>query len=51
MQGKNVYTKQLSAGSYSIKEPLNMSTLAKGMYLVTVYFNGKEQQTLKVSKL
>jgi hypothetical protein len=50
MQGKNVYTKQLSAGAYSVKEPVNMSNIAKGVYLVTVHFSSQEKQTLKIVK-
>ncbi|MGF2412649.1 MAG: PKD domain-containing protein [Ferruginibacter sp.] len=50
MNGKSVYTKQLSGGSYNIKEQVNMSSLAKGVYLITVYFDSQNKQTIKAVK-
>jgi Secretion system C-terminal sorting domain len=50
MQGKTVYKKQLSAGSYTVKEKLIMSNLAKGTYLITVYFSSTDKQTIKAIK-
>jgi hypothetical protein len=50
MQGKTVYKKQLSAGSYTVKEKLIMSNLAKGTYLITVYFSSSDKQTIKAIK-
>jgi hypothetical protein len=50
MQGKIVYKNELVATQNNIKEKINMSNLPKGIYAVTVYFNEKEKQTLKVIK-
>jgi K+-transporting ATPase c subunit len=50
MQGKTVYKKQLSAGSYATKEKINMSSFSKGVYLVTVYFTSQDKQTIRAMK-
>jgi hypothetical protein len=50
MQGKQVYSKQLNATLSHIKEPLNLSNLAKGPYLVTVYFGGTVKESFKILK-
>ncbi|MEI8060088.1 MAG: T9SS type A sorting domain-containing protein, partial [Ferruginibacter sp.] len=48
LQGKTLYKKRLMANAYTIKEKLDMSTFSKGLYLVTVYFNSLNKQTIKV---
>ena len=50
LQGRNVYTKQIPAGRYSIKERINMSSFAKSMYLITVHFSSQDKQTIKALK-
>ena len=50
MQGKNVYTKKLPMISYTTMEKINMSNLASGVYLITVYFNSQEKITIKAIK-
>ena len=50
MQGKMVYRKQLVTGTYNTKERINMSTLSKGTYLMTVYFDSINKQSIKVIK-
>ena len=51
MQGKIVYRKEIAPGQNQILEKINMSTLAKGTYAITVYFDNNETQTKKVIKL
>ncbi len=50
LQGRAVYTKQIPAGRYSIKERINMSSFAKSMYLITVHFSSQDKQTIKALK-
>ncbi|MBP6025490.1 PKD domain-containing protein [Ferruginibacter sp.] len=50
LQGRVVYTKQIPAGRYSIKERINMSSFAKSMYLITVHFSSQDKHTLKTIK-
>ena len=50
MQGKNVYKKQLVVANNNIKERIDFRTIAKGTYLVTVYFMNQERQTVKAIK-
>jgi PKD domain/Secretion system C-terminal sorting domain len=50
LQGRNVYTKQIPAGRYNIKERINMSSFAKSMYLITVHFSSQDKQTIKALK-
>jgi hypothetical protein len=50
LQGRVVYTKQIPAGRYSIKERINMSSFAKSMYLITVHFSSQDKKTLKALK-
>ena len=50
MQGKTVYKKQLVTGTYNTKERINMSSYAKGIYFVTVYFDSVKKITLKAIK-
>jgi hypothetical protein len=50
MQGKNVFQKQLAAGTYTIKQLVDFSNLAKGTYIVTVYFSSGEKQSAKAIK-
>ncbi len=51
MRGKTVYTKSQVSGTLGTSLKINMANLSKGIYNVTVYFDKKEQQTLKVVKL
>jgi hypothetical protein len=50
LQGKIVYKKQVSAGTYSTKEKINMSGFSKGTYFVTVHFTSQDKQTIKAMK-
>ena len=50
LQGRTVYTKQIPAGRYSIKEKINMSSFSKSMYLITVHFSSQDKKTLKALK-
>ena len=51
MQGKIVYREEITPGQNQILEKINMSTLAKGTYAITVYFDNNEKQTKKIIKL
>ncbi|MEY2916984.1 MAG: hypothetical protein RIS73_698, partial [Bacteroidota bacterium] len=50
MQGKNIYKKQLTTVSYNTKEKIDMSSLSKGSYLITVYFDAIQRLTIKAIK-
>jgi hypothetical protein len=50
MQGKNIYKKQLTTVSYNTKEKIDMSSLSKGPYLITVYFDAIQRLTIKAIK-
>jgi hypothetical protein len=49
--GKSVYRKQFVASSTNVKEQIDMSNLIKGVYIISVYFDGGERQSMKVVKL
>ena len=49
-QGKTILVKELSSLQNIILEKIDMSNLSKGIYLVTIFFNEDEKQTLKVLK-
>jgi hypothetical protein len=51
MNGKTVYTDQFVSSSTYVQKQINMSNLIKGTYFVTVYFDGMQQQTVKVIRL
>ncbi len=50
MQGKTVYTQQLPGGQSTIFYKINMGNLPQGIYNVTVYFKGNENQSVRVLK-
>ena len=51
MSGTAVYKKQFISGSVHISEKIDMSNLIKGVYVVSVYFDGMEMQSVKVIRL
>jgi hypothetical protein len=51
MTGKAVYTKEFVSTSNYIRQQIDMSNLIKGVYIVSVYFDGMQQQSVKVIKL
>jgi parallel beta-helix repeat protein len=51
MLGKVVYRKNIVTGQNNIKEILNLSNLAKGIYAITVYFNNGEKQSRLLTHL
>jgi len=51
MKGGVVYKKEITGGQTNIKEKLNMSNLIKGTYALTIYYSGKEKQSIKVIRL
>ena len=51
MQGKTVYQKQLHVSAYNAREKINMSNLAKGTYMVTIYFGSQNKETIPILKL
>ena len=51
LNGKIVYTKSLSSTNDFIKEQINMSRFASGIYTVTVLYGKSSKQVLKVVKL
>ncbi len=51
MTGKNVYKKEFVAASTNVKEQINMSSLIKGIYIITVYFDGMKKQSITVARM
>jgi chitodextrinase len=51
MSGKIVYKKVFVASLASVKEQIDMTSLGKGTYVITVYFDGMKKQSIKVFKL
>lgn len=50
MQGHIFYKKELVTTQNNIKDKINLSLLSKGTYVVTVYFDGKDKQNIKIIK-
>ena len=51
MTGKAVYTKEFVSTTSYIRQQIDMSNLIKGVYIVSVYFDGMQQQSVKVVRL
>ena len=51
MTGKNVYKKEFVSSLAGVKEKINMSSLVKGTYVITVIFDGMKKQSIKVLRL
>jgi hypothetical protein len=51
MTGKAVYTKEFVSTSNYIRQQIDMSNLIKGVYIVSLYFDGMQQQSVKVVRL
>ena len=51
MSGKIVIKQDMTPGQSNIKQIINMSNLSKGTYVITVYFNEAEKQSIKVVRL
>ncbi len=51
MSGTTVFKKEFVSGSIQVTEQINMSNLVKGVYVVSVVFNGMERQSVKIVKL
>ena len=51
MKGQIVYKDEITPAQSNIKQKINMSNLPKGTYVITVYFNGVEKQSIKVLRL
>jgi len=51
MKGDIIYKKEITPSQSDIKQIIDMSNLAKGTYLITVYFSDKQKQSIKVIRL
>jgi hypothetical protein len=51
ISGNVVYKKNFVSPIANAKDEVNMSNLIKGIYLVTVYFDGMAKQSVKVVRL
>ena len=51
MSGKAVYKEQFVSSNSAEKRQINMSNLIKGTYVITIYFDGIERQSIKLVKL
>ena len=49
--GKVVYKSQFVSASSNVKKQIDMSNLIKGTYVVTVYFDGVQKQSVKVVRM
>ncbi len=49
--GRAVYQKQFVGSLKNVKQQINMSSLVKGTYVITIFFDGMEKQSVKVMKL
>ena len=51
INGKTVYTKEFVSSSTYVTQQIDMSNLRKGTYIISVYFDGMQQQSVKVMRL
>ena len=51
INGKTVYTKEFVSSSNYVTQQIDMSNLIKGTYIISVYFDGIQQQSIKVMRL
>jgi len=51
MNGKTVYQKKVMVAGYLVNEKIDMSNLAKGTYFITIFYDAKTKESLKVLKL
>ena len=51
MSGKTVYKDQFVSASGNVKQQINMSNLIKGVYIISVYFDGIIRNSVKVIRL
>ncbi len=51
MSGTTVYNKEFVSNSIQVNQQIDMSNLAKGVYVVSVFFDGMEKQSVKVVRL
>ena len=50
MKGRAIIKKQIAFNISSTTEKVNVSKLAKGVYIVTIYFDGKNPKSAKLIK-
>ena len=50
MSGRIVYKRELVSSGNDIKEQINMGNFAKGTYVITVFFDGTQERSVKVIK-
>jgi hypothetical protein len=51
MNGSQVYKREFVSNSIQVSQQIDMSNLTKGVYVVSVFFDGMEMQSMKVVKL
>jgi hypothetical protein len=51
MNGKTVYRKSFVSSVSGVKEKVDMSNLTKGTYVITVFFDGMQKQSVKVMRM
>ncbi|MGB4844402.1 MAG: T9SS type A sorting domain-containing protein, partial [Ferruginibacter sp.] len=51
LNGKMMYKKEMISGQLNFSEKIDLRNLAKGLYIVSVYFDGVERQAIKVVKM
>ncbi len=51
LTGKSVYTEEFVSSTNSVTKQIDMSNLIKGTYIITLYFDGIEKQSIKVLRM
>jgi hypothetical protein len=51
VNGKIVYSKKVSSIGTILEESINMQNLPKGIYILSVIYNSRDIQTVKIVKL
>ncbi|HEY5371623.1 MAG TPA: T9SS type A sorting domain-containing protein [Hanamia sp.] len=51
LTGKSVYREEFVSSTNSVTKQINMSGLIKGTYIITLYFNGIEFQSIEVIRM
>jgi hypothetical protein len=49
--GRTVYKEVISSSLNNVTKQINMSNYTQGAYTITLFFNGKDKQTVKIIKL
>ncbi|MEO6142080.1 MAG: T9SS type A sorting domain-containing protein [Ginsengibacter sp.] len=51
INGRTIIRKNFKSTQFNVKEKINLSNMGKGVYLVTIYYNKTDRQTMQIVKL